>query len=122
MSQAVKARKAALPEKQSPGKLALTVLFAVISVAWMMPIIIVLYNSFKENGFVNANVFALPNRESFVGLNNYVNGITFGNYPFYNSAGYSVYITIVSTGLILLCTSMAAWYISRVNDLFSRIV
>lgn len=110
------------PEKQTPGKIALTVLFSVVSLVWMMPIIIVLYNSFKENGFVNSEVFALPSRESYVGLNNYIHGMTFGNYPFYLSAGYSVYITVFSTGLILLCTSMAAWYISRVNDLFSKAV
>ena len=109
-------------EKQSRGKIAASIVFAIVSVIWMMPIIIVLYNSFKGNSFVNADVFALPNAESFVGLSNYTNGITFGNYPFYLSAGYSVYITIFSTGLILLCTSMAAWYIARVDDLFSRIV
>ena len=121
--QALKIKGAPAPrEKQTPGKIILTVLFAVISVIWMLPIIIVLYNSFKENGYVNSEVFALPNKESYVGFSNYVNGMTFGNYPFYYSAGYSVYITVVSTALILLCTSMAAWYISRVNDLFSRIV
>ena len=110
------------PEKQTPGKIGLTVLFALISILWIAPIVIVLYNSFKENGFVNSEVFALPNKESYVGFRNYINGMTFGNYPFYLSAGYSVYITIVSTGLILLCTSMAAWYVSRVNDAFSKIV
>lgn len=121
--QALKTKGAPAPrEKQTPGKTILTVLFSIISVIWMLPIIIVLYNSFKENGYVNSEVFALPNKESYVGFSNYVNGMTFGNYPFYFSAGYSVYITIVSTALILLCTSMAAWYISRVNDLFSRIV
>lgn len=121
--QALKIKGAPAPrEKQTPGKIILTVLFSIISVIWMLPIIIVLYNSFKENGYVNSEVFALPNKESYVGFSNYVNGMTFGNYPFYFSAGYSVYITIVSTALILLCTSMAAWYISRVNDLFSRIV
>ena len=110
------------PEKQTPGKIGLTVLFALISILWIAPIVIVLYNSFKENGFVNSEVFALPNKETYVGFRNYINGMTFGNYPFYLSAGYSVYITIVSTGLILLCTSMAAWYVSRVNDVFSKIV
>ncbi|MCR4886227.1 MAG: carbohydrate ABC transporter permease [Clostridiales bacterium] len=121
--QALKIKGSPTPrEKQTSGKIILTVLFAIISLIWMMPIIIVLYNSFKENGFVNSEVFALPNKESYVGFSNYINGMTFGNYPFYYSAGYSVYITIVSTALILFCTSMAAWYISRVNDLFSRVV
>lgn len=106
----------------SRGKSVLTVVFSLISAVWMLPILIVLYNSFKANGFVNSEVFALPNPESFVGLSNYITGMTFGNYPFYLSATYSVYITVASTFLILLCTSMAAWYISRVDDLFSRIV
>ena len=106
----------------SRGKSVLTVVFSLISAVWMLPILIVLYNSFKANGFVNSEVFALPNQESFVGLSNYITGMTFGNYPFYLSATYSVYITVASTFLILLCTSMAAWYISRVDDLFSRIV
>ena len=109
-------------EKQTTGKRILTVLFSFISVLWIMPIIIVLYNSLKTNASINLNVMALPTKDSFVGLANYITGMTFGNYPFYYSAGYSVYITIASTALILLCTSMAAWYISRVNDTFSKVV
>ena len=109
-------------EKRGAGKTALTVVFILISVIWMLPIFIVLMNSLKTNTSINLDAFALPNGESYVGFSNYVNGMTAGNYPFLASAGYSVYITIISTGLILLCTSMAAWYISRVNDLFSRIV
>ena len=121
--QALKIKGAPAPrEKQTPGKTILTVLFSIISVIWMLPIIIVLYNSFKENGAVNTALFALPNAETCVGFANYVNGMTFGNYPFYLSAGYSVLITVASTFLILLCTSMAAWYISRVNDWFSKAV
>ncbi|MFR3907122.1 MAG: carbohydrate ABC transporter permease, partial [Christensenellales bacterium] len=53
---------------------------------------------------------------------NYKTGMTFGNYPFVKSALYSLFITIVSSMLILICTSMAAWYIARVGSLFSRIV
>ncbi len=78
-------------------------------------------NSFKANAYVNTDTFALPNSESFVGFANYVKGMTFGNYPFLKSVFYSFYITIFSTILILLCTSMSAWYIARVNSRFSRI-
>ena len=53
---------------------------------------------------------------------NFIKGLTFGNYPFLKSAGYSLFITIVSTALILLCTSMAAWYIARVDSKFCRMV
>lgn len=109
-------------EQTTSGKTALTIVFVLISILWMVPIVIVLYNSFKTNGSVNTELLALPKAGTFVGFENYINGMTFGNYPFYLSAAYSALITVVSTLLILLCTSMAAWYISRVSDLFSRIV
>ena len=57
-----------------------------------------------------------------MGLKNYVKGMTFGNFAFYKVVFYSFFITITSTALILLCTSMAAWYISRVGSLVSKIV
>ena len=101
---------------------ALTIAFTVICLVYMMPIIMVLYNSLKSNSAINTNAFALPNSETFMGLGNYATGMTAGNYPFLASAGYSLYITVVSAALILVCTSMAAWYISRVDDLFSRVV
>ncbi len=104
------------------GKPALTVLFALISILYVMPIVIVLINSFKANSFVNTDTFALPNAESFVGWDNYIKGMTFGNYPFLKSVSYSLVITVLSTALILICTSMAAWYISRVNSRLCRII
>ena len=79
-------------------------------------------NSFKLNTYVKTDTFALPNAESFAGWANFIKGLTFGNYPFLKSAGYSLFITIVSTALILLCTSMAAWYIARVDSKFCRMV
>lgn len=99
----------------------LTCVFAVLSIIWLIPIFEVLINSFKENAFVNLNPFALPNSESFVGFANYLKGMTFGNYPFLKSVFYSLFITVVSVSLILLFCSMSAWYIARVNSLFSRI-
>lgn len=104
------------------GKPALTILFTFISILYMMPIVIVLINSFKANSFVNTDTFALPNAESFVGWDNYIKGMTFGNYPFLKSVSYSLVITVLSTALILICTSMAAWYISRVNSRLCRII
>ncbi|MDO4573064.1 MAG: carbohydrate ABC transporter permease [Clostridia bacterium] len=104
------------------GKMALTVAFTVIAVVYLLPILLVLVNSFKTNNAVNLETFALPNAETFMGLQNYVKGMTFGNYPFLKSVGYSLFITLVSSALILLCTSMAAWYIARVNSRFAKIV
>ncbi|MBQ7359462.1 MAG: carbohydrate ABC transporter permease [Lachnospiraceae bacterium] len=111
-----------MKQKKSIGGIVLTVLFAIVSVIYVMPIVEVLINSFKSNAYVNMDTFALPNADSFVGLDNYIKGMTFGNYPFLKSAGYSFLITITSAILILLCTSMTAWYIARVNSTFANIM
>ena len=106
--------------KYSLGSTILTCVFALICLIWIMPIFEVVINSFKSNGSINLQPFALPNAESFVGMGNYIKGLTFGNYPFLKSAGYSLYISVVSTFLILLFCSMAAWYIARVQSGFAK--
>ena len=111
-----------MKEKRSFGNKMLTVIFSIVSLIYVIPIVEVLINSFKENSFVNTDAFALPNAESFVGFENYVKGMTFGNYPFLNSVFFSLFITVVSTALILVCTSMAAWYIVRVDNWFCKLV
>ena len=103
-------------------KKTLTIVFAVICVVYVLPVFFVFLNSFKLNTFVKTDTFAWPTGESAAGFSNYVKGVTFGNYPFIKSAVYSLFITVVSTALILFCTSMAAWYIARVDSLFCRIV
>ena len=111
-----------LAKKHDRKKMALTVLFTVICVIYVMPILIVLMNSFKSNAAVNTETFAFPNENTFVGMQNYIKGMTFGNYPVIKAVFYSLFITLVSSGLILICTSMAAWYVARVGSLFSKIV
>jgi raffinose/stachyose/melibiose transport system permease protein len=96
--------------------------FIVICVIYLMPVFTVLMNSFKTNAAINTSTFAFPNESTFMGFSNYINGINVGEFPFLKSAFYSLLITISSAALILVCTSMAAWYISRVNSLFARIV
>ena len=96
--------------------------FIVICILYLMPIFIVLMNSFKTNASINTATFAFPNKDTFMGFSNFINGINVGEYPFLKSALYSLLITITSAALILVCTSMAAWYISRVNSLIARIV
>ncbi|MBQ2319609.1 MAG: carbohydrate ABC transporter permease [Clostridia bacterium] len=104
------------------GKTALTVLFSIISIVYILPVIAVALNSFKLNTFVKTHTFELPNGESFAGFANFIKGMTFGNYPFVKSVIYSVVITLLSAGLILLFTSMAAWYIDRRNSIICKIV
>ncbi len=108
-------------KKYSVGSTILTIVFVVVCLAWIMPVIEVLINSFKSNDAINTDVFALPNSKSFMGMENYATGMTFGQYPFLKSALYTLVISVVSTVLILLCCSMAAWYIVRVQSRFSRV-
>ncbi|MDO5123840.1 MAG: carbohydrate ABC transporter permease [Eubacteriales bacterium] len=99
-----------------------TVIFTLISLFYVFPVFMVLINSFKLNTFVKTETFSLPTAESFAGFANFIKGMTFGGYPFWKSVLYSTVITILSTVLILIFTSMAAWYISRVNSVFCKIV
>ena len=108
--------------KEKQAKRALTIFFSVLCVFYVMPVLLVLLNSFKVNTFVKTDTFGWPHGESFAGWSNFVKGMTFGNYPFWKSALYSVIITVLSTALILLFTSMAAWYISRVNSVLCRVI
>lgn len=108
--------------REKARKTALTVVFALISLLWVMPVILVVFNSFKVNSFVKTDTFVLPRGEMWAGFSNFIKGMTYGNYPYAKAVFFSFYMTIVSTALILLCTSMTAWYISRVDSLIGRIV
>lgn len=101
---------------------ALTVIFSLLAIVWILPIVIVLINSLKSSSSIALTPFQLPTAETFMGFQNYITGINNGNYPFYMSAFYSVVITVFSVALILLCTSMAAWYINRVDSLFCKMI
>ena len=100
----------------------LTIVFTVVCIIFVMPVLMVVINSFKLNTFVKTDTFALPTGEMWAGVQNFTKGVTFGNYPFWNSAWYSVVVTVLSTSLILLFTSMAAWYIARVNSLICKVI
>ena len=113
-------KKAMSPERRR--KAILSVTLAVICVIYVLPVLAVGINSFKLNTFVKTDTFALPTGEMWAGFDNFIKGMTFGNYPFADSVKYSIIITVLSTALILLCTSMAAWYIARVNSFFCKVL
>ena len=98
-----------------------TVLFAVGAVIWLIPALLAVMNSFKTNEAVSTGFFSPPFAQAFSGAENYKAALTFGNYPFLRSFGYSVVISVLSTALIVLCCSMAAWYIVRVDSGFTRV-
>ena len=90
-----------------------TFFFSILSIVWLAPIFIVLMNSFKKKVFISKKPFSIPTDKMFVGLQNYVNGIK--KIGFFQSFGYSLWITVASVVVIILCTSMFAWYITRVK-------
>lgn len=109
-----------MEKNKKRASLVFTVVFAVICVFWVYPIITILINSLKKNSMITTqDVFNLPTPKSFVGLANYVEGVTSMN--FLQSFWYSLVITVMSVVLILVCCSMAAWYVVRVKSKIAQI-
>lgn len=109
-------------KKEKAKAWVITIILTLTSLAWVMPIVIVLMNSFKTKGAIALETFKLPTNDNYVGFANYITGMTSGNYSFWDCVKYSLIITVLSVALILICTSMAAWYISRVNSRFAKLV
>ena len=98
-----------------------TVILTILSLAWIYPVFMILMNSLKIETAISTNTaFKLPTLESFAGLANYVNAIA--SKGFLESLGYSLIITITSVVAILLFCSMCAWYITRVNTFFTKML
>lgn len=98
-----------------------TILLSVLCVLYIYPIAMILFNSFKIETAISTNtVFSLPTAETFAGLDNYVNAVL--SQGFLQSLGYSTLISVSSVILILLCCSMCAWYITRVNNAISKVM
>ncbi len=98
----------------------LTFIFSLISIIWISPIAIVLINSFKKKSFISNKPFSIPTGKAFVGLDNYVNGIE--KIDFFSAFFNSLFITVCSVFVIVLCTSMCGWYITRVKNKFTSCI
>lgn len=94
------------------------IILLVISLAFIMPILLVLMNSFKSKLFVVNTPFAFPEAESFMGLKNYIEGVKATG--FFRAALWSLFVTVFSVGIIVLFSSMTAWFITRSSDIFSK--
>ena len=97
-----------------------TIFFTVLSLVWIYPIVLVFINSFKKKVYISKNAFSLPNKESFAGWENYAIGIERTN--LIGSFGWTVFITVGAVALILLCCSMCAWWIVRVDNWAARLL
>ena len=97
-----------------------TIIFSALSVVWVYPIIMVFMNSLKKEQAISTNTaFQLPNAASFAGLDNFVDAIS--SKGFLSAFWYSLVITVTAVVLILVCCSMCAWYITRVNSFASKV-
>ncbi|MBQ1878655.1 MAG: carbohydrate ABC transporter permease [Erysipelotrichaceae bacterium] len=107
-------------QKSRRNSTILTVVFTFLCVVWVYPIVTILLNSLKDTKSITTrDVFNLPNSQTFAGLSNYVESIT--GMSFLKSFFFSLLISVTSVALILLCCSMAAWYVVRVNSLIAKI-
>ncbi len=93
------------------------ILLVGFAAAFIFPIAVVFINSFKAKFSINSSPFSLPMGDEFVGLSNYTEGIKSTGFP--PAFGWSLFITVFSVALIIICTSMCAWYIVRVKNLFT---
>lgn len=106
-------------QKQKAPQSALeTLLLVLLAALTLVPLFLVVQNSFKSRFYISGDPFALPNKKTFVALENYIGGLSAGG--FFAAFGRSLLITVVSVGLIVLCTSMAAWYLMRVRTALTK--
>ncbi len=98
----------------------LSAFFAVLCTVYAVPLFTVFYNAFKTKDGIVENFFALPSTDTAAGFGNFIRGLQ--EIDMITAAFYSLVITLLSVFLILLCTSMCAWYISRVNTKFCRLL
>ena len=98
-----------------------TIILSIISIIWIYPIVMILFNSLKvESAITTSGVFQFPTSETWNGIQNFIASVT--QMDFLKSFWYSLVISVMSVVLILLCCSMCAWYIVRVNGLLSKVL
>ena len=98
----------------------LTFVFAILSLAWVYPVVMVVLNAFKVERAISTNtVFKLPTADTFAGLANFADALS--SKGFLSAFWYSLVITVTSVVLILVCCSMCAWFITRVNTWVSKL-
>ena len=110
-----------MKKKQSLSNTLLSIFLAILSITWLYPVFMILFNSLKQEQAISTNTaFQLPAAETFAGLQNYANAV--GSKGFVTAFFTSLLITVTSVVAILVFCSMCAWYITRVDSPFCRVV
>ena len=116
-----KAKKSAYSynARRSPYSMLWTVILSIVSIIYVVPVLLVVINSFKKKAYISRNPFNIPTGKMFVGFENYVSGIN--KIGFFSAFLNSLIITVGSVIVIIFCCSMAGWYITRVNTIFTKV-
>ena len=96
------------------------ILLILLACLFIAPILLVVMNSFKGKLYLSTDPFALPDNQSFVGFDNYTEGA--GKIGFFDAFLTSLFITVCAVVLIIVCTSMCAWFIVRVKKWYSQLL
>ena len=91
-----------------------TAILTIVAVFYVSPLFIVLMNSFKKKAFINLEPFNMPSEKTWIGGENYASAIN--DYGFLKAVLWTLVITVGSVVVILICTSMFAWFITRVSN------
>ena len=109
-----------MKEKSTMSQKMGTTFLSFLCIFWVMPVFVVLWNSFKNKNSINLMPFELPNAETFVGAENYLAAVD--KYGLLQSVGWTVFITIGSVAAILLFCSMCGWFITRVKTWWTKLI
>lgn len=109
-----------MERREKTANTLISIIFGLLCLVWIYPIVMVISNSFKaERAITTSSVFQWPNSETFIGFDNFANALS--SKGFLSAFWYSLVITVTSVILILICCSMCAWYITRVNNVISKV-
>ncbi|WP_454932691.1 carbohydrate ABC transporter permease [Actinomyces oricola] len=125
MSAAVQTAPAGAPSAPrkaplSAGRSIIVALLALLSLIWVVPLAFILINSFKGRAFISTDPFALPTRDTFAGIDNYVTGLNLSGFA--PALGWSLFITVGSVLVIVLLTAMTAYYLTRVKTWWTSLI
>ncbi len=102
--------------------IALEILTVILFLLFMVPFIVVILNSGKTSGEIMTSAFGIP--ANFFGqlANNVQRIFNNSSTDYIGAFGDSLLITIVSLGIIVLFSSMAAWVITRNKNKMSSFI
>ena len=107
-------------DRSRTGNRIAVILLAVLAAVFLVPVVLVLINSFKSRLYIATDPFSLPDSTTFVGVQNYLTGLTAAGFP--AAFGRSLFITVAGVALIVLGASMTAWYLVRVRTRLTRVL